>query len=379
MHDSPILADLLVVELASVLAGPSVGMFLAELGARVIKVENPKTEGDVTRAWRLSEEDLGDDRSAYFCSVNWGKESIALDLSNHEDLKVLEALLGKADVLITSFIPGQMQRLGLDWDRWKSQNPRLILAQITGYGPEEARPAFDAVIQAEAGFTFLNGSSEHTSKMPVALMDVLTAHQLKEAILLAYIHRLRTDQGKRVQVSLIQSGISSLANQATNYLVAGHIPQPQGSDHPNIVPYGTLFSTQDAKQVVLAVGTDAQFDRLCILLGESPPSAWATNAERVKQRQAVKKWLQGHLSGWNQADLLSQLQAHQIPAGPVRNLAEVMASSQAQAIQLKGAKVAGISSMVAELGQGAKQERLKEPPHLDEHGASIRQEFSPDP
>ncbi|MEM9986124.1 MAG: CoA transferase [Bacteroidota bacterium] len=375
MSESAILADLLVVELASVLAGPSVGMFLAELGARVIKVENAKTNGDVTRAWRLPEENSRDDRSAYFCSVNWGKESIALDLTQATDQRLLETLIAKADVVITSFIPGQMQRLGLDWEKWQSLNPRLILAQITGYGPEETRPAFDAVIQAEAGFTFLNGSPDQISKMPVALMDVLTAHQLKEAILLAYIHRLRTGIGKRVQVSLLQSGISSLVNQATNYLVTGHIPQAQGSDHPNIVPYGTLFQTRDAKRVVLAVGTDAQFDRLCRLLGKPTPVAWITNVERVKQRQAVKTWLQALFLEWDQADLLAELQAQQIPAGPVRNLAEVMATPQAQALKLDGSEVAGIKSMAAELGQGTKQEQLKEPPHFDEHGALVRAEF----
>ena len=366
------LQDLLVIELAGVLAGPSVGMFLAELGARVIKVENPRTRGDVTRSWHLASEDSADDRPAYFCAVNWGKESLALDLTDPEDLALLQRMIGRADVLLGSFVPGQAPRLGLDPEELLHRHPRLIIGEVNGYGPDEARPAFDAIIQAEAGFTYLNGTPGAVHKMPVALMDVLAAHQLKEALLLAYIERLHTGRGRRVQVSLLQSGLASLANQATNWLVGGVLPQPKGSDHPNIVPYGTIFTTAAGGRVVLAVGNDRQFAALCAVLGEAVPTEWASNAARVQHREAVQRWLSQRLASWPQDALLEALHARGVPAGAVNDMQQALAQPLAQPLLLSSDGLGGLRSLVAE---GLPKQTLSPPPHLNAQGKALREEF----
>ncbi|HKZ37881.1 MAG TPA: CoA transferase, partial [Chryseolinea sp.] len=204
--------DLKVLELASVLAGPSVGQFFAELGAEVIKVENIITAGDVTRTWRVTGEQT-DDRSSYFCSVNWGKKSIAVNLNTPEGKKIIYALVKKSDIVIASFKPGDAAKLEVDYETLSALNPSLIYGQITGYGSGKPRVGYDAVIQAEAGFMFMNGEPGGPSlKMPVALMDILAAHHLKEGILLALLNKQRSGRGELVEVSLIQAAISSLAN-----------------------------------------------------------------------------------------------------------------------------------------------------------------------
>ena len=224
----PIFSQLKVLELASVLAGPSVGQFFAELGAEVIKVENVRTKGDVTRSWKTAGENT-DDRSAYFCSVNWGKKSIAIDLTHPEGRKIIHQLIPKIDVVIASFKPGDAVKLGVDHEVLAAINPQLIYGQITGYGSKNQRVGYDAVIQAEAGFMFMNGEPGRPSlKMPVALIDILAAHHLKEALLLSLLKRERTGRGGFVEVSLIQAAVSSLVNQATNWLVAGKMPGKLG-------------------------------------------------------------------------------------------------------------------------------------------------------
>ena len=160
-----------VIELASVLAGPSVGMFFAELGAEVIKIENP-VGGDVTRTWKLAGESALDQRSAYFCAVNWGKKSICLDLTQVEARDQLFRLLTTTDVLLTSFKPGDAAKFGLNWEKLHARFPRLVVGEISGYGADDTRVGYDAIIQAEAGFTAMNGVAGQTYKMPVAIVDV---------------------------------------------------------------------------------------------------------------------------------------------------------------------------------------------------------------
>lgn len=368
--------QLKVLELAAVLAGPSVGMFLAELGAEVIKVENAATNGDITRSWKLSKEAADNDISAYFSSVNWGKKSIALDLKTKESQDFIHGIIPYFDVVISSYLPGSAQKIGMDAETLMALNPRLICAEINGYGETEVRAAFDAIIQAEAGFTYMNGEGSHTYKMPVALMDVLAAHHLKEALLLAYIERLQTGKGKRVSVSLIESAISSLVNQATNYLVAGHIPQAMGSEHPNIVPYGTIFQTADGKAVVLAVGNDMQFAQLCELLGIALSPENASNRARVQYRNQLNQNLSGAILQWERKKLLDALQSRNVPAGAVNNLQEVFEMPLAGGLLLHEANtgLTGVSSLAA---KGlAKNAAPSPPPHYNEHEAEIRAMFS---
>ena len=197
------LKGLKVIELASVLAGPAVAMFFAELGAEVTKIENKKTNGDITRNWKLPTEDPNASISAYYCAVNWNKKVLFLDLTDKSDRNHLISLIKEADILISNFKLSSAKRMALDYEELSKVNPRLIYAQLTGYGGESSRPAFDIVLQAEAGFLFMNGEpGGKPVRMPVALIDLLAAHQLKEGILLALLQRSQTGRGSLVSTSL---------------------------------------------------------------------------------------------------------------------------------------------------------------------------------
>ncbi len=322
-----IFKDLRVIELASVLAGPAVGLFLAELGAKVIKVENKKTDGDVTRTWRLPQEDKKAAVSAYYCSVNWNKEVLFLDLSNSQDLKQLYELVTQADIVLANYKKGAAEKLGVDYDTLRAINNQLIYANLTGFGKDSGRVAFDVVLQAESGFMYMNGQPESPpTKMPVALIDILAAHQLKEGILVALIQRMQTGKGSLVQTSLLAAAVSSLANQATNWLMAAHIPQQLGSLHPNIAPYGELFTTQDNQQLVLAIGNNKQFVALCecldlAALGSDPN--YKNNHNRVTNRTALAASLAPAFATQTADILLQKCHARQVPIGLVRNMKQV--------------------------------------------------------
>lgn len=366
MNDAP-LAGTLVLELASVLAGPSVGMFLAELGARVVKVEHFKAGGDVTRTWKLKTESLATDRPAYFTAVNWGKDSVGIDLSHPQGRKVVQALAQRADIVLVSYKPGDAVKLGMDPATLQATNPRLIYAALTAYGEDDPRPGFDAIIQAEAGFTYLNGHpGGDPVKMPVALMDLLAAHQLKEAILLALLRRERTGQGSVIGVSLIHAALSSLANQATNWLVGGVLPQRIGSEHPNIVPYGTIFHTADGSSIVLAVGSDTHFQRLCEVLGCAELAAdpdYTTNAARVRHREALNALLAARIATHARDTLLHALATAGVPAGAVRNVEEALAAPHAQPLMIEGDGLRALRGAAFTL-DGQAPRPLSAPPHL---------------
>lgn len=369
--------ELKVLELASVLAGPSVGQFFAELGAHVIKVENSKTGGDVTRTWKSAGEQT-DDRSAYFCSVNWGKKSIALDLTSIEGKHIVQQLAAQSDIVIASYKPGDAEKLGVAYKQLITINQQLIYGQISGYGSNDARVGYDAVIQAEAGFMFMNGEPGGNSlKMPVALIDVLAGHQLKEGLLVALLNKERSGKGCLVEVSLIQTALASLANQSSNYLVAGKIPQKQGSAHPNIAPYGDVFVTQDKKDVLLAVGNDAQFRALCELLGSGQIGAmpqFASNEARVINRKMLQGLLQQAIGTWNSQLLLPQLHRLKIPAGIIQNIQQAFEMTQAKEILMEQADRRGVKTFVANFLTSDFQPRtttLTPPPHLGEHTQEV--------
>lgn len=332
------LNDLVVLELASVLAGPRVGQFFAELGADVVKVENPRTQGDVTRRWRLPTESEDDDRPSYFACCNSGKRSVALDLTENAGREVLHALVRQSDVVIASYRPGSAEALGADADTLRALNPRLLYGHITGYGPDNPRAGYDAVIQAESGFMHMNGTPDGPPvKMPVALMDLLAAHQLKEALLLGLLRRERAGEGDYFAVSLLQAAVSALANQATNWLVGGHVAERMGSAHPNIAPYGTVYRTADEEALLLAVGTDRQFAALCDVLdcGDLADDArFATNAARVRHRDALDARLAPAIATWTRDELLDALEARTVPAGALRDMRQVFEEPLAQAMTL---------------------------------------------
>ena len=373
MQNKELFKGLKVLELASVLAGPSVGQFFAELGSEVIKVENSKAGGDVTRSWYTAQES-GEKLSAYFCSVNWGKKSIDLDLHQQADRDIVYQLIATSDIVIASYKPGDDIKLGMDYDTLKDRNERIIYGQISGYGRSNPKVGYDAVIQAESGFMDLNGEkSGSPTKMPVALIDVLAGHQLKEAILIALLERTYTGKGQLVEVSLIQTALSSLANQASNWLHAGNIPTRQGSLHPNIAPYGETFETQDKKQILLAIGSDSQFRKLCHLLGLNEiatQAEFADNKARVKNRirlgEILKIQFRDRLSG----DLVSRFNSDNIPAGLIQNVAEAFEMKEARQLLIKASEYVGVKTYIAE-GRLNTHKNLSPPPQLGEHKKEI--------
>ena len=354
-----------VIELASVLAGPSVGQFFAELGASVLKIESPATGGDVTRSWKLQAETARNSRPAYFTSVNWGKTSLMLNLKKEQDRQRLYEEVREATILVASYKPGDAAKLGVDYAVLSSINPQLIYGSITGYGQNDPRVGYDAIVQAETGYLYMNGSPEGESvKMPVALMDVLAAHQLKEALLLALWEKEKTGKGSEVSVSLFDSGIAALSNQATNWLNAGHIPQRMGSGHPNIVPYGNTFPTQDGDRVLLAVGTDRQFEALCQLLDWTIEERFQTNLQRVHLRQELLPLLEQRIREWESEPLVQGLTERKVPAAKVNNLSQVFELPQAQALLFQAEGLQGIRQFVAQSNSWEVADQLGAPPEL---------------
>lgn len=372
VQNKEMFAGLRVLELASVLAGPSVGQFFAELGAEVIKVENPDG-GDVTRSWKSAGE-ISDDCSAYFSCCNWGKKSVTLNLVAESDRAKLLRLAASADIVIASYKPGDAEKLGVDYASLCKVNTNIIYGQITGYGSGDERVGYDAVIQAESGLMDINGEKDGPPiKLPVAFVDLFAAHQLKEGLLLAIIRRDRTGTGGLVEVSLLDAAIASLANQGTNWLVAGKNPRRQGSSHPNIAPYGDIFMTADGKWIMLAVGSDRQFRDLVSVLGvqkDSPlySELFLTNEKRVANRNKLVASLQPLISGRESPGLLKELAARKVPVGLIRQLSEAIES--AETLVMRSGAAAGLRTLVAQSGFIGKPQ-LTPPPHLGEHNEEI--------
>jgi crotonobetainyl-CoA:carnitine CoA-transferase CaiB-like acyl-CoA transferase len=318
--------DLKVIDCSTVLAGPSVGTFFAELGASVTKIENPAIP-DVTRTWKLASEDKNSSISAYFSSVNYHKHYLQLDFKNSQDSNKLIELIKTADIFLSNFKKGDAEKFGLTDSHLLSINPQLIIGKISGFGSESDRVAYDLILQAETGFMSMNGTPESGPvKMPVALIDVLAAHHLKEGILTALLKRAKTNQGAIVSVSLYDAAISSLANQASNYLMEGHIPQRIGSLHPNIAPYGEIFITKDGKLITFAIGSNKHFQILCDFLELSElisDKRFSENVERVKNRTQLQEIIQEIISGFNADDLMEYMHTHFVPVGVIRDLKEV--------------------------------------------------------
>ena len=345
-------SELKVIELASVLAGPSVGLFFAELGAKVIKIENPKTRGDVTRSWKLKSEDKTDKTSAYFWSVNAGKEILFLDLFQNNDLLYFYDLIKTADVLITNYKFGDDTKLKVDYKTLKQLNHTLIYASINGFGNSSPRTAYDLILQAESGFMFMNGEKNTAPlKMPVALIDILAGHQLKEAILIALLNKYKTQQGSHISVSLFDTAVSSLANQATNWLIAHHLPTAQGSLHPNIAPYGEIFTTKDQHLITFAIGSDKQFKNLCSILNFDlhTVSDFINNQQRVANRLDLFSLLNNKIQLLDFEKLFNECLNHDVPIGKIRNLKEVFELPEAQemlnSLLLQGKNIQSVKSV----------------------------------
>lgn len=320
--------DLVVIELASVLAGPSVGMFFRELGARVIKIENKKRGGDVTRKWKTPNEETPETESAYFYSINWKKEHVFLDLTDSNDYAKLVNYVSECDIVISNYLLDTAQKLKISAIDLAKYNTKMIYAQIYASSENKNKPGFDITIQAESGFLSMCGTQKGvTTKIPVALMDILTAHQLKEGILIAMIKQARTGKSYYVETSLIGSAIASLANQATNYLINGLIPKKMGTLHPNIAPYGDIFFTKDKRELLFACGNDAQFYDLMRSLGLIDRiQVYKDNQARLKHRDSLQIEIQHKVGDLDSTDLSKLMNHHKVPFAFINDVKTALTS-----------------------------------------------------
>jgi crotonobetainyl-CoA:carnitine CoA-transferase CaiB-like acyl-CoA transferase len=324
-----------VLELARILAGPWAGQTLADLGAEVIKVEAP--EGDDTRRWGPPFiEREGDRTAAYFHACNRGKRSVTADFRTEEGRARVVELARDADVLIENFKLGGLAKYGLDYDSLRAVNPGLIYCSITGFGqtgPYAHRAGYDYIIQGMSGLMSVTGDPEgQPQKVGVAVTDIFTGLYAANAILAALHLRQATGTGQHIDMSLMDSAVSIMANQAMNYLATGAAPQRLGNAHPNLVPY-QVFDCSDG-WIIIATGNDGQYRRLCALLGlrglaEHPD--YLTNADRIARRNALTEALSVATRKMTKAELLAACEAEGVPAGPINDLAEVFADPQVQA------------------------------------------------
>lgn len=324
------LAGTLVLDLTRVLAGPFTTTVLADLGARVIKVESQ--DGDDSRGFGPW---LGD-VSVYFASLNRGKESIALDLRDRKDREILEGLIAKADVLAENFRPGAMERLGFGWDELHARNPRLVVASCSGFGqtgPWARRPAYDMTVQGMGGLMSLTGhEGGPPTRVGTSIGDIAAGLFTAVGILGALVERERTGKGQRVDVAMLDCQIAILENAVARYFATGEVPPPSGARHPAIAPFG-CFRAADG-HIVLAAGNDRMYERLCGLLGSrelAHDPRFLTNRLRVENVDALEEEMEALLAQEPRAAWLERLAAAGIPAGPLNDIAEAVASPQVQA------------------------------------------------
>ncbi|ALK09892.1 CaiB/BaiF CoA transferase family protein [Blastochloris viridis] len=330
------LSHLRVLDLSRVLAGPWASQMLADLGAEVIKIERPG-EGDDTRHWGppflcdAAGNDTGE--SAYFIAANRGKQSLAVDFTHPEGQALIRRLAAQCDVVLENFKVGGLAKYGLDYPSLRAVRPNLVYCSITGFGqdgPLASRAGYDFLVQGMGGLMSLTGDADgEPMKVGVALADVFTGLYATVAVLAALAHRDRTGQGQHIDLALLDVQIAVLANQASSYLVGGVVPKRMGNAHPSIVPY-QAFATRDG-HVILAVGNDGQFRRFCATAGcmeLADDSRFATNVERVRNRDDLVARLRLVMATRTTPDWIAALEAAGVPCGPINRLDQVFENEQ---------------------------------------------------
>lgn len=334
------LAHLRVLDLSRVLAGPWTGQLLADLGAEVIKVERPDV-GDDTRGWgppflkRPDGESTTD--AAYFLAVNRGKRSITADLATPRGQRIVRALAATSDILLENFKVGTLAKFGLSYDDLKVVHPRLVYCSITGFGqtgPKRDHPAYDFMMQAMGGLMSVTGQRDDLpgggpQKVGVPIVDIMTGMYAAVAVLAAVARRDQTGQGDYIDIGMLDVAVSSLANQAMNYLMTGTAPRRNGNAHPNIQPQD-IFATADG-HIALAVGNDGQFAKLCEIIGKPDLAAdgrFQTNDARVRHSATLSPLLKEMFLQRETAIWAGLLEAAGVPAGPIRNIHQVFSDPQ---------------------------------------------------
>jgi crotonobetainyl-CoA:carnitine CoA-transferase CaiB-like acyl-CoA transferase len=341
------LAGLRIFDLTRILAGPTCTQILGDLGADVIKIERAGA-GDDTRKWGppfLKDKDGKDtSESAYYLSANRNKRSLSLDLSKPEGQKLARQLIAKSDVLIENFKSGDLAKFGLGYDQLKAEFPRLIYCSITGFGqtgPYAPRAGYDYLAQGMGGIMSLTGQPESVPgsepvKVGIAIADITTGLYATVSILAALRHRDATGQGQRIDLALLDTQVSWLANEGMNYLVSGRVPKRLGNAHANIVPY-QVFATSDF-HIILAVGNDVQFRKFCEFAGRPEIAAdarFSTNPQRLKHQDVLVPMLRDIIKAKPRAHWLEGLEPLGVPCGPVNNLDQVFSDPQVLARGMK--------------------------------------------
>ncbi|SNS88151.1 CaiB/BaiF CoA transferase family protein [Antarctobacter heliothermus] len=337
-----------VIELARILAGPWAGQTLADLGAEVIKIEAP--QGDDTRRWGPPFiEREGDTSASYFHSCNRGKASEVVDLTSDAGQARMRELVAGADILIENFKVGGLAKYGLDYASLSAVNPALIYCSITGFGqdgPYAHRAGYDYIIQGMSGFMSITGDPDgQPQRAGVAITDLFTGLYSVSGILAALHQRHRTGKGQHIDMALMDCAVSAMANQALNYLSTGTPPGRTGNYHPNLTPY-QVFDCSDG-HIIIATGNDAQYQRLCRLLGLDDMATapeFASNADRVANREAMIARLTEATQTRTKVKLLADCEAAGVPAGPINDMAAVFADPQviARGLQIAPDGVPGV-------------------------------------
>lgn len=340
------LDGLFVLDLSRILAGPTCTQLLGDLGATVIKVENPQTNGDDTRGWgpHYATDANGErtDLSAYFMAANRNKRSIAVDIATEEGQRILRHLTARADVVIENFKPDGLKKYGLDHATLLGAHPGLVYCSISGFGqtgPNRSQPGYDLMAQGFGGIMSITGDPDGApTKVGVGIADVMCGMYATIGILAALRHRDQTGEGQHIDLALVDASMAWLVNEGVNTLISGQDPVRRGNAHPNIVPYDA-FAAADG-HILLAVGNDAQFARFCDALeipGVAQDPRFVTNLGRIENREALMPLISPAMAALPKAALLDRLHNVNVPCGPIHTIGEALSSPQAQA---RGAVVA---------------------------------------
>jgi len=366
-----------VLDLTRVLSGPYCTMLLGDMGARVIKIEQPG-RGDDTRAWGPP---FVHGESTYFLSINRNKESVTLDYKQPEGREILEQLVQRADVLVENFRPGALERAGFGYETLGTRYPRLVYASISGFGqsgPRRDEPGYDAVIQAEGGLMSITGAADGPAyRLGVAVADFISGLFAAQGILAALFARERRGTGQRVDVAMLDAVVALLTYQAGSWFATGEIPRRLGNRHPSIAPYDT-FDASDG-EFVLAVGNDSQFRACCAVLGNealADDPRFSTNAARVAHYDVLRALLNDRFRTATRQQWIARLTAASVPAGAVRTVDEVLGDPQVVAREMITALDHPLLGSLKQLGlpvklSGTPGALRRAPPRLGEHTDSV--------
>lgn len=333
------LDGLKILDLTRILAGPTCTQLLGDLGAEVLKIENPGSGGDDTRSWGppfAPGQDGQSDLSTYFMCANRNKKSVAVDIATEEGQRVIHALAAEADIVVENFKPGGLAKYGIGHDDMLMRHPGLVWCSISGFGqtgPNRDKPGYDLMAQGFGGIMSLTGEPDgQPMKVGVGIADVMCGMYATVGILAALRHRDRTGEGQHIDISLVDSQMAWLINEGTSYLATGTLPERRGNGHPTIVPYH-VFATCDG-HVIVAVGNDSQFRRFCGVLGLTAlpdDPRFTTNPARIVNRAALMDLIVPAMAARTMADLIAALEAVKVPVGPVNTVDLALESEQAQA------------------------------------------------